>query len=150
MKASVKPQPAIVQISRHYDAAAERVFDAWLDPMQARHFLFKTADGQMMRVDIDARTGGNFTIIERRDGQDAEHTGEFLEITRPNRLIFTFAVPDFPATRVTVDIAESIGGGCDLTLTHDGVLPEYVERTEKGWAMILEGLAQLLKPVGAQ
>jgi uncharacterized protein YndB with AHSA1/START domain len=134
-----------VRVARRFDADAERVFDAWLNPAQAARFLFKTPDGTMTKVDIDARVGGDYTIVERRGDRDAEHHGEYLEITRPRRLIFTFAVPGFPATRVTVAIADETRG-CDLTLTHDGVLAEYAERTKQGWEMILDSLARILAP----
>jgi uncharacterized protein YndB with AHSA1/START domain len=143
MKAKAAPESATVSVRRHFAASPEKIFDAWLDPAQARRFLFKTPTGQMKRVDIDARVGGDFTIVERRGDADAEHTGEYLEILRPRRLIFTFAVAGFPATRVTIDIVDATGGGCDLTLTHDGVLSEYADKTRQGWTGILEGLARV-------
>jgi uncharacterized protein YndB with AHSA1/START domain len=146
MKAKAAPQTITVTVSRHFEAVPEKIFDAWLDPVQARRFLFKTPAGQMTRVDIDARVGGDFTIVERRGDADAEHTGEYLEILRPRRLIFTFAVPGFPATRVTIDIVESTGGGCDLTLTHGGVLPDYADPTRQGWTGILDGLERVAGP----
>jgi hypothetical protein len=34
--------------------------------------------------------------------------------------------------------------GCELTLSHEGVLPEYADRTEAGWSGILDGLAVAL------
>ncbi|HEY2444308.1 MAG TPA: SRPBCC domain-containing protein [Rhizomicrobium sp.] len=129
-----------LKVSRRYAAAPERVFDAWLDPKTVGKWLFATPNGQMIRVEIDARVGGQFTIV-RREGDDIEHVGEYLEIDRPRRLVFTFGVPKFSAemTRVTVEIAPA-GQGCELTLTHDGVLPEWAERTQSGWGMILDGL----------
>src|SRR5919107_5527696 len=101
-----------------------RQFDAWLDPDKARTFLFATPSGEMVRADIDKRVGGAFRLVDRRDGQDVEHTGTYLEIDRPRRLVFTFAVPKYSSvyTQVTVDII-SEGSGCTLTLTHEGVLP---------------------------
>ena len=39
-------------------------------------------------------------------------------------------------TRVSIDI-RALETGCELTLTHDGVLPEYESRTVSGWTMIL-------------
>src|SRR4051812_45606028 len=72
-----------VQVSRHFDAPAENVFDAWLDPIKAGQFLFKTSAGKMLQVDIDARIGGKFCIIEQRGDAEAEHLGEYLEISRP-------------------------------------------------------------------
>ena len=136
---------ATVCVAHRFSQSAERVFDAWLDPAKAAKFLFATATGQMVRTEIDARVGGRFVFVDRRDGEDIEHVGEYLEIDRPRRLVFSFSVPKFSAelTRVIVEIAPA-GGGCELTLTHEGVLPDYTSRTEGGWTMILEGLAAAL------
>jgi uncharacterized protein YndB with AHSA1/START domain len=132
----------MVRVTRRFDASAERVFDAWLDPKNAGRWLFATATGQMVRVEIDARVGGRFIIVERRGGADVEHRGEYLNIDRPRRLVFTFGVPKYSSetTRVCVDIVPR-GAGCELTLTHEGVLPEYAERTQAGWTEILGRLA---------
>jgi uncharacterized protein YndB with AHSA1/START domain len=76
---------------------------------------------------------------------DVEHVGTYLEIDRPRRLVFEFAVPKYEATRtrVTVEIVAS-GAGCELTLTHDGVFESYVTQTEHGWEMILGSLEKAL------
>lgn len=134
-----------VRVTRRFSASPERVFDAWLDPKTAGRWLFATPSGQMVRVEIDARVGGSFVFVDRRDGEEVEHTGEYLEIVRPRRLVFTFSVPKFSAeiTRVTIDIVPS-GEGCKLTLTHENVLPGYASRAESGWTDILGGLAATL------
>jgi len=130
-----------LRITRRFDASAERVFDAWLDPATAGRWLFATATGEMVRVEIDARVGGRFVLTDRRDGADVEHVGEYLAIDRPHRLAFTFAVPTYSTldTRVTIDIA-NVERGCELVLTHEGVLPAWVEATRKGWGEILDRL----------
>jgi uncharacterized protein YndB with AHSA1/START domain len=137
-----------VLVTRRFSASAERVFDAWLDPAKAGRFLFATPQGRMVRAEIDARVGGSFVFTDRRDGEDIEHKGSYLEIDRPRRLVFTFAVaaPKFSAetTRVTIEITP-LAGGCELSLTHEGVLPDYAERTQSGWKMILETLALRLE-----
>jgi uncharacterized protein YndB with AHSA1/START domain len=140
---TVEPAGSI-RISRLFEASAERVFDAWLDPKKAGKWLFATPTGQIVRVEIDARVGGSF-VITRRDGDDVEHVGKYLEIDRPRRLVFGFSVPKFSAqeTRVTIDILP-LPTGCELTLTHEGVLPEWLERSKEGWGKILEGLAENL------
>lgn len=136
-----------VRIVRRFDTSAERVFDAWLDPQKADKWLFATPTGQMVRVQIDARVGGSFNFTDRRDGQDVEHVGTYLEIDCPRRLVFTFAVPKYSGkfTRVSIDIVP-LSNGCELTLTHDGVLPEWADRTQEGWGKILGGLSQNVNP----
>lgn len=138
---------ATVRVARHFEFSAERVYDAWLDPRRAARWLFSTPTGRMVRVEIDARVGGGFVFVDRRNGEDVEHKGEYLELDRPKRLVFKFVVPRYSPiyTRVAIDIVPA-GGGCDLTLVHDGVLPEYAEQTQSGWTAILEGLAANLAP----
>jgi uncharacterized protein YndB with AHSA1/START domain len=137
-----------VLVTHRFSASAERVFDAWLDPAKAGRFLFATPQGRMVRAEIDARVGGSFVFTDRRDGEDIEHKGRYLKIDRPRRLAFAFAVaaPKFSAetTRVTIEITP-LAGGCELSLTHEGVLPDYAERTQSGWRMILETLGLRLE-----
>jgi uncharacterized protein YndB with AHSA1/START domain len=133
-------------VSHRYDAAPERVFDAWLDPAVARRFLFATPTGEMIRAEVDARVGGRFTFVDRRpDMGDVEHTGEYLEIDRPRRLVFTFGVPQFDPgfTRVELDFAAA-DGGTQVTLTQRDVPDEWAERSKGGWGMILGSLETAL------
>ena len=140
--------PVILTVTRDFDAPAERVFDAWLNPADAARFLFATPDGEMLTCEIDPRVGGRALIVERRPSGDAHHRMQFEVIERPSRLVFLFAAD--PAgegewTRVSIDI-EPMGQGCALTLTHE-MDPEwaaYEQQTRKGWTMILDSLAQAI------
>jgi uncharacterized protein YndB with AHSA1/START domain len=140
------PSPVVLRVTRRFAASAERVFDAFLDPEKARRFLFATPTGEMVTVEIDARVGGSFHIVERRDGQNAEHYGEYLEMERPRRLVFRFAVEKGAAgDRVSIDIVP-LQAGCELTLTHE-LSPDWAEwadRTRQGWMGIVDGLAGVL------
>jgi uncharacterized protein YndB with AHSA1/START domain len=135
-----------VTVTRRFDAPAEAVFDAWLDPGKAGGFLFATPTGEMVRVEIDPRVGGRFVFVDRRpDTGEVLHEGEYLEIDRPRRLVFTFLVPQYSkdVTTVKLDI-RPVGAGCELTLTHEGVRPDYEAQTQQGWGMILDGLAKVV------
>jgi uncharacterized protein YndB with AHSA1/START domain len=140
------PDAPAVRVARRFAHPPERVFDAWLDPATVGRWLFKTPDGEMLRVALDARVGGEFAIVAKRGETVAEHFGRYLAIERPRRLAFSFFTDrESNATRVTVDIAPA-AGGCELTLTHvmDPQWAAYAERTRQGWTMILEGLAATL------
>jgi len=139
----------VLRITRRFDVAPERVFDAWVDPHLTSQWLFATSTGRIVRCDIDARLGGKFLIVDRREAGDIEHVGQYVEFERPRRLVFTFAVPHYSGqeTLVSVDIVP-VGAGCELTLTHEHVLPEWAERTQQGWTMLLENVDSLLRAYG--
>lgn len=135
-----------LKVSHRYPFPPEKVFDAWLDPKTARRFLFATPTGEMVRADIDARVGGRFAFVDRRpEHGDVLHEGEYEVIDRPRRLVFTFAVPQYDPglTRVALDFA-AVDGGCEVTLSHEGVLEEWVQQTVQGWTTILESLERAL------
>jgi uncharacterized protein YndB with AHSA1/START domain len=135
-----------VRAAHQYKAPPTVVFDAFLDEKTAAKFLFATADGEMIRAEVDPRVGGRFTFTDRRpDTGDVEHVGTYLEIDPPGRLVFEFAVPQYDPgqTLVTIEIAPN-GSGSELTLTHDGVPEEWVEGTREGWGMILASLERAL------
>lgn len=135
-----------VTVLHHYKVKPEIVFNAFLDQDKAGKFMFATPTGVMVKTEIDARVGGKYVFIDRRAGEDILHTGEYLEINRPHRLVFTFSVPQYSSISTTVEIdIFDVNDGCELTLKHSGVLPEYREKTRDGWATILRGLATVVE-----
>jgi len=82
-----------VRVPRRFSASSERVFDAWLDPEKVPKWM--SLSGEMVRVQIDARVGGTFSFVERRDGEEIEHIGEYLEMACPRRLVFTWCIPQY-------------------------------------------------------
>lgn len=139
---------ATVRVTHQFRHTAERVFDAWLDPALAPRFLFATDAGSVVRCDIDARVGGRFAIVDRRaDEGDVLHEGDYLEIDRPRRLVFTFGVPKYSPEfdLVTIEITPA-PDGCRLVLSHQyAPAPEWPEESVvKGWTGILDHLAGAL------
>jgi uncharacterized protein YndB with AHSA1/START domain len=131
---------------RHvYAAPPARVFDAWVDPSLASRWLFATPAGRITRCDLDPRPGGTLVITDRRAEGEVEHRGAFVEVDPPRRLVFTFSVPKYSnvVTTVTIEIAPT-GTGCELTLVHEGVLPEWASQTEQGWRELLARLEQVV------
>jgi uncharacterized protein YndB with AHSA1/START domain len=135
-----------IRITQRFDAPPDRVFDAWLDPRAAGRWLFATASRPLSRVKIDARVGGSFSLVDGKGGEAVKHSGEYLEIVRPRRLVFTLAMKNSPTvvTRVTAEIAP-LKSGCKLRLVHGNVPPEQASRTENRWLGILYGLGEMLE-----
>lgn len=143
-----RTQPIEVRVRHRFRQSAERVFDAWLDVGKARQFLFSTETGEMVRCEIDARVGGRFVLTDRRPDGDVEHTGEYLLIDRPRKLVFTFGIPAASPSFdiVTIAITPEPDGGCTLQLTAE-MQPEwkdYADRAREGWGRILAALQALL------
>ena len=138
-----------VRVTRRFSAAPERVFDAWLDPEVIGRWMSGPAlrDQEVLRIAVDARIGGSFSFVVRRQGEEIDHMGAYLEIDRPKRLAFTWGIAreSEDGSRVTIDIVP-LETGCQLTLTHE-LHPDwrdYASRTEAGWTKMLKALAEAL------
>jgi uncharacterized protein YndB with AHSA1/START domain len=149
----------IVQVSHRYGAPAERVFDAWVTPAQASRFLFATRTGNVMQCELNAIEGGGFVVTDRRPNADGDesvfdvvHRGVYVEINRPRRIVFDFAVVSFSDhfTRVALDFQPTGPSTCELTLTHDlGDSDDAYtmeDATRRGWASMLATLERELFP----
>jgi two-component system cell cycle response regulator DivK len=107
-----EPEEEEVRVSCRFEASAERVFEAWLDRESVGRWLFATPEGEMQRVAIEPWPGGRWEIVERRDGEDVLHTGTYEAVERPERLVFTLAVPKYSEAeeRVTVVLSPGADG----------------------------------------
>ena len=139
-----------VRVTRRFDFPAERVFDAWLDGDMIGRWMFGPAlrDEEILRIALDARIGGSFSFLVRRHGQEIDHIGNYLEIDRPRRIVFTWGIAgqsDGDDSRVIVEIAPQ-DGGCELVLIHemDAKWAEYADRTRNGWTKMVDALAEVL------
>ncbi len=85
------------------------------------------------------------------EGMELEGIGEYLEIDRPRRLVFTFAIPLFGphVDRIVVEIVPD-GAGCILTLTHELLPPEFHDATETGWGKMFDRLVEVLNRTGTE
>jgi uncharacterized protein YndB with AHSA1/START domain len=140
--------PLCARVSHRFAAPAERVYDAFLDVSDARRFLYASPAGRIVRAELDPRVGGTYVLTDRRNSADVEHTGTYLELDRPRRIVFTMFVPGYSNSpdRVSVDITP-LESGCELTLTHE-MAPDYapfVDATVSAYTEHLDQLDALLR-----
>lgn len=139
---------ASVRVSRLLSAAPERVFDAWLSADDVRAFLFTGRDWSAgaISAELDARVGGRFRVLCQCDGEELEYSGQYLEINRPNRLVFSLFVEKYAQhdDRVIVELA-AVAKQSLLVLTHELSLADPAERAriQRGWTAVLDRLAAL-------
>lgn len=147
--------------THRFQISAEQVYNAWLDPNQVREWMSNSLKGfglpgEIRRVEIDPRVGGKFCFSDIRNGVEAVHRGEYLELNRPNKIAFTWIVGDCqvggepaespdPPSRVNVTIQPE-GTGCVATIVHemDAKWAEYVDRTAQGWTRMLLAIEGLI------
>lgn len=131
----------IVRVKRELPAAPEAVFDAWTDVESLRRWMCPGGT-RVSAAELDPRVGGRFRIVMSDEASDYEHLGEYLEIERPRRLVFTWRSPatEDRETRVTVMLRPS-GEGTELELLHERLPDEgSARRHHEGWADIAEKL----------
>lgn len=137
---------AIVRVRRRFGASPARVFQAWTDPGKAQSWIAPPASGdELVRVDIKARVGRGFTLVVRRGGEEVSHSGEYLELVKPRRLVFTWVVPAISKETTLVSIElHPVWSGTELSLKHERVLPADRGPTEARWNGVLDAIAAML------
>jgi glutathione S-transferase len=136
----------VARIQRTIHASPERVFDAWLDPKALAQFM---RPGPTMTCDAvnDPRVGGKYLITMLGDNGVFPHTGEYLELDRPRRIVFSWHSKGtaMAASTVTVELKPAKSGATELTLTHVGLPEPTVGDHAQGWTKIVELLEGVVK-----
>jgi uncharacterized protein YndB with AHSA1/START domain len=124
-------------------APPERVFDAWLDPVQMSLFMSPRPEMHVRDVTTDARVGGRFFVLMVGD-KDYPHEGSYRVIDRPKRLVFSWEAPwSAPGTEVEILFHPHLEG-TEVVLTHVRFLSEDSRDNHlQGWSGILGKLAGL-------
>lgn len=99
-------------LTRLFDAPRELVFDAMSKPEHIVRWWGNLGDGYSVPVcDVDLRVGGTYRFVNRHPGGEVAFHGEYMEIDRPSRLVFTETMEPFPppGSVVTAEFTEESG-----------------------------------------
>jgi uncharacterized protein YndB with AHSA1/START domain len=129
-----------LELRRLLPATAEAVFAAWTDPELMGRWLSPVGHAE---VEVDLRVGGRFRVAMVGEGRRIEHTGEYLEISPPRRLMFSWRSPYTgpEPTVVTVELRPA-EEGTELLLIHERLPEDQVESHSGGWGRMLDRLAE--------
>ena len=112
----------------------------WLDADSLRHWMC-TADNEVAHTELNPVVGGSFRFdMLANDGHLHVHTGQYLEIQRPEKLKFTWksTVLGEYVSQVTVEFYQQ-AENCLMVLVHDLPPDEAVfEDHRQGWNEILD------------
>jgi uncharacterized protein YndB with AHSA1/START domain len=141
-------QGTTLQLRRTIEASREAVFRAWTDPSWFRQW-FGGRTASIPRLELDVRVGGDYQVeIESPIGA-GRLFGRYLEVKRPERLVYTFCWGDLPQeipeTQVTVDFHER-GAVTEIVITHERQPSRRAQDFhELGWNQSLDQLTELLE-----
>lgn len=138
----------ILVVRKVFGASAEFLFDAWTDPSLLAQWFHAKPSWTTEVIEADVRVGGAWEIVmHAADGLDCRSFGRYLEIERPNRLVFTWhanGAHDYE-TVVTLTFKATDRDTTELVLTQTG-LREEGDRSEHrhGWEGCLASLLRLV------
>jgi len=136
-------QATSLQVRRLFAAPRERVFRAWIEREALQKWM--SAGGIQVRVShLEVQVGGSYYLEAiDTDGTRTVITGKYLEISAPEKLVFTWAstITDNKETLVTIAFIEH-GTSMEVILTHDRLVDGTMLMShQQGWAAMLERLA---------
>ena len=139
----------VLRLERRFSAPPDRVFDAWTTPETLKQWWCPPG-WELARVEVDLRVNGPYYLGMRRldDGSMAAVQGVFVEIRRPERLVYTWrwigALETMGETRVTVEFFDKRGHTL-LILTHEK-LPDVTRwhRHRAGWIAACDRMERIL------
>ena len=135
----------ILEVTKTINAPIEKVFDAWLDPKMLSMFMMPMPGMPESDVENDPREGGTFTITMHAGDDLLPHTGEYLEINRPDKLVFTWTSTAVDDSTVTLDFTKIDDGTTNVSLSHVKFIDEKTRSDhEGGWSNILGALDDIL------
>ena len=135
-----------VNINKTIHAPIEKVFDAWLNPKMLSLFMMPMPGMPESDVENDVREGGNFTIIMHAGDNQLPHTGQYLEINRPDKLVFTWVSHrSVDNSIVTLNFTKIDENKTNISLSHVKFIDEKTRSDhEGGWDNILEKLNDVM------
>jgi len=135
----------ICKLDAVINAPIEEVFDAWLDPQLLSRFMLPMPGMPHPKTEVDAREGGRFTIDMDVGEHIIPHSGTYLELDRPNRLVFSWETPfSTDGSTVTLDFTTRDSSNTRIVLTHVRFIDEESRSNhEIGWGNILTALDNL-------
>jgi uncharacterized protein YndB with AHSA1/START domain len=128
-------------LSKHFNATPETVFDAWTNAGGMAAWFSPMTTASVPKLDL--RVDGEFQIDMHGEDMDYVHTGRYLEIDRPHKLVFSWVSAGTKDQETVVTLVFAVDGdGTLLTLTHDK-FPDTESRDNhaNGWAAIMEKFA---------
>jgi uncharacterized protein YndB with AHSA1/START domain len=146
----IRPDLLVLRLERTFDAPAQAVFDAWTSREVLRRWWPAGSDWKTPVAEVDARVGGRLRLVMRSpNGDEFGGSGEYIEITPPKRLAFTWTWDGHEwhegAQLIEVEFTEHADGTTTVVLTNRGLRDEESRRSHReGWRASFDNLDRVL------
>jgi uncharacterized protein YndB with AHSA1/START domain len=142
------PEPRLtVEVKRLFPATREQVFRAWTEASALERW-FKPMGSMTTVTQLDLRVGGTYRFDLTNPGvSDIVITGYYVEIVRPEKLVFTWqsSTTDDKETLVTVILLER-AAFTEVRLTHERLTTEQmILGHQKGWEFFMDNFGTLFE-----
>jgi uncharacterized protein YndB with AHSA1/START domain len=134
-----------LELRRVLPATSEEVFAAWTDPEIIGRWMSPVGRAE---AEVDLRVGGRFRVVMIGEGKTIEHTGEYVEISPPRRLVFTWQSPfTGPQPSLVTVVLRPAEDGTEMLLTHERLPEDAVSSHRNGWGGMLDLLQRAIQDV---
>ena len=135
-----------LRLSRTFAASRERVFRAFTDPEELKHWFGPSDEYEVPVAEVDLRVGGRYRLdLRTPSGNLYRVAGVYREIRSPERLVYTWrweVGDDVGETLVTLEF-RSLGGSTEVSLTHERFpTPAARDLHRGGWGGSLDRLSR--------
>ncbi len=131
-----------LELKRVITANREDVFKAWTDPDLMKQWWRQLDVKYAENIKLDLRIGGKYEIHMRTKTELYIMQGKYLEIVKPEKLVFTWRTESTynKDTKVTV-LLKDLGAETELLLTHEA-FPDTESRDGHfhGWSPVIDNL----------
>lgn len=144
-----QPSRLLLQLECALEAPGERVFSMLTEPVELAKWWgprgFTTP-----KIELDLRVGGRYRFsMKPPDGALFHLSGEFLEIKRPSRLVYTFRweepTPDDRETVVALSL-DALGDATEVSLSQGlFATEERLALHRSGWTDGFEKLREVVE-----
>ncbi|HEX2468613.1 MAG TPA: SRPBCC domain-containing protein [Solirubrobacterales bacterium] len=150
MRDPLPPEATALRLERTFKAPAQAVFEAWTSADMLRRWWPAGSDWETPVAEVDVRVGGRLRLVMRSpDGEEFGGGGEYVELTPPERLVFTWRWDGHAGHEgvqlIEVELSQRPDGTTTVVLTNRGLRDEGSKRSHRaGWEASFDNLDRVL------
>ncbi len=144
--AAAYPATPELSMERVLDAPRNLVFDAWSTPQHLAHW-WGPKGFTLPSCTVEFHAGGAFRFVFRGpDGTDYPFVGKYLEVARPERIVFKGVIHNTPGQEVLTTVTFEEHRGKTTLRVHQtySFESDATRGAREGWTQTLDRLAEYL------